>query len=220
MKRMLLTILLTIFLTFNFSCKKDFSPLNIDHTNDVLNIPDTSLTVSEILTMQKITTLHYIEWDSIITNNNHHYSSSINKEVYLDKERLRQIQYYDNKPWIITVIDLKKWDVWQYDLFYDNYVDIKFLDTLNVFQNLAKSYLLSRIQHPIKILKFENIKNKKCNLVKDSYDNLEWIWIEHMLPIKWKKVNYPDGIKVEINGELKKIEVNINLADSLFTRPK
>jgi hypothetical protein len=212
-KIFLLGIVITVF----FSCEKDISSVS---DKNIPFPPDKNLSVSDILKYQKIESLHFTQWDSISINNKPDDGYSIAWEVYLDSEHIRSVQYYtDGRPWIITVIDLEKWNTWQYDLMLKVYDKIQFPDTIMAFENITKRHLISRLTSNLESIKYIYLGNYYCHLVKDSLENVEWIWTEHGLPIKWETTNYPDGIKVNAHRILKDIEINKDFPDSLFTKP-
>jgi len=211
--------ILSFMITLIFlSCQKDFSPVNED--SKILFAPDKNLPVKEILNRQRIKTIHFTQWDSIVVNDQPAYGYSISWDVYLDSKHIRTTQYLtEGYPWIVTVIDLEKWKVWQYSHTINSYIELAFPDTLVAFETIAKPYITSKLISNLRGDGFEYIDGYYCHVVKDSKANKELIWIKHGFPVQWEITSYPDGIKVKAYRRLHDIEINIDLPDSIFIRP-
>lgn len=215
MKKLLIIISLLI-----SSCQNNYSPTEEELKSDILFAPDRNLSVSEILDIQKIETLHFFQWDSIWFEN-HFQSYALKWEVYLDSKHIRTVEYYnyDNIPSVITVIDVEKWNIWQYSLTYKKYTNLSFPDTMDAFENTGKRYITSKLVSNLTSVGFENILDNKCHVVKDSSGDKEWIWVQHGLPIKSEYTDYPEGIKIKHINELKNIEINSAFPDSIYLKP-
>jgi hypothetical protein len=215
-----LKFLSIIFFLVISACQKDFSSLSDKSNIEILYPPDKNLSVSEILNIQKIRTLHFTQWDSIIVNDQPTDGYSKSWEIYLDSNHIRTVQYLpEEQPWIVTVIDLEEWIVWQYSLVSNIYMNILFPDTIIAFEQIAKKHLTSRLISDLMSDRYEFIEEYYCHVVKDSVENQEWIWVKHGLPIQWETTNYPDGIKVNAHWKLKEIEINSSFTDSIFIKP-
>ena len=214
-----LIIYLTIFLLFN-SCKKNVSPISSEQENGIIYPPSKELSVSEILNIQNIHSLHFIQLDSVSINNMAGGEYSISWEIFLDSKHLRTVQYLpDEQPWIVTVIDLKEWNVWQYSFTINNYIAIPFPDTLLAFESIAKKHITSRLYSGLEGIRYDYFNEYYCHIVSDSLENTEWIWMKYGLPIKWETTFYPDGIKVNAHRKLVDIEINQEFPDSIFIKP-
>jgi len=202
---------LILLVFFIISCSDPSSSKVED--DEKLYTPNKELKLSEILKEQGIQNISFSVWDSSSVNGKESYFHK-SWQIDLDSLRVKRIQYYiDNEPWIITVIDLIKWNVWQYDIIYQSFESLKFPDTLVAFQSISKDYLTNSIQNTKYKSEFKYFDNKKCHVIADSLENEVWIWVKHGLPIR-KLGNYViDGIKVEYLTELRDLKVNEFLPD-------
>ncbi len=209
----------TIFFLFT-GCKINVSPISTEQENKIIYPPSKDLSVSEILKIQNINSLHFIQYDSVSINNRPGGEYSISQEIFLDSKHIRTVQYLPGeRPWIVTVIDLEEWNVWQYSLTFNDYIAISFPDTLRAFEVISKKHITSRLYPGLKSIRYEYLDEYYCHLVSDSLKNIEWIWLKHGLPVKWETTFYQDGIKVNAHGKLVNIEINQEFPDSIFIKP-
>ena len=209
-----------LFFLLLISCERSFSPIVNDSQDEILFAPDKDLSVAKILQLQKISTIHFVQWDSVIVNDNIPTEAHIGYELFLDNQHLKTIQFFpDNEPWIQTIIDLENWDVWQYNLKSNTFIELSFPDTLLAFELISKRYIASKLYSECESVRFDLFYDNKCHVVSDSLGNIEWIWVNHGLPIKWQITNEYDGLTVEVNRELREIDINLVFPDSLFIRP-
>jgi len=200
-----------------FSCNRNISTIS-DSQEELLHSIDSELSVADILKLQKIESLHFNEYVSTKTDGE---LSNTSSEVFIETFRFRKNYLSNNEIIAIYVFDLIKWDFWFYKFHDQSYVEFGYRDTLKTFELNLKPHITSKIHNPVKSVKMEYFEGKKCHVVTDSLGNVEWIWVKHGLPVKWKKsyIIKPAGIHIEINGELRGIEVNTILNDSLYIRP-
>ena len=205
---------------FFVSCEIDKTPLEPYDSPNVY-APSTNLSVDQILQLQGINSLHILKYDSVIINGTSH-GFRLSFELYMDRERIRHIQYLNSSsPWIITVYDLKNERHWQYNnnleiLDYPSLPDLE-----KAFASLAKTYIATKLFGDPFLIDYQYVDNKRCAVIGDaSLDWKEWVWIGYKLPIKWERswYNEKDGIYQTTITQFRNIEVNIEYQEIPITK--
>ena len=199
-------------LSFN-SCENPASP-----SEDLAIPPSRSLTSTEIMKIQGITSLHYVEYDSIIVNGISSDSFSQAYEYYLDTSHYKFIQYYlDNHNWNTTVYNISTNIAWNY---YNG--QLTYLQLPNwpaAYEQSIQSCLGSSLKEPIIFLRTEIIDGKVCDVFKDSTGYQEWVWVKYKLPIQSRREGQYDVYQISVVRKTI-MEVNQTIPGNVFDPPK
>jgi hypothetical protein len=202
---------LTVF-TFN-SCKNPTTP-----SEEMVTPPSRSLSSTEIMRIQGIASLHYVEYDSTIVNGVSSDSFSQANEYYLDTCHYKFMQYYlDNHNWNTTVYNVSTNNAWNYYNGQLTYLQLP--DLPSVYEQSIQSCLGSSLKEPVTFLGTEIIEGKTCNVFKDSTGYQEWVWIKYKLPIQSRRSGQHDVYQISV---IRKniIEVNQPITGNVFDPPQ
>lgn len=181
--------------------------------------PSRSLPGREIMKMQGITSIHYIDYDSVVVNGSSDKAFAPYVEYHIDTTRCRIDQYYLGTPhWNTTVYDLGQFIAWNYSsgtLTYPQLPDLR-----AACESSFQARLGSWLNSPIEFVGTEYIGGKFCNVFRDSTGRQEWVWIEHRLPIQRRRESVNRGIHQITVEQKRQIEINGQFQDSLFEPPK
>jgi hypothetical protein len=195
-----------------FSCKQTTTPLE-----EPISAPSRNLPASEIMKLQGITSIHYVDYDSVVVNGNSDSGFVAFFENFIDSSRMKMIQYYLGTPnWNITVYDLNIDTAWNYysgQLTYPQLPDLQLAFEMNI-----QAYLGSWLQGPFTFLRTEYICDKLCNVFTDSTGYQEWVWTKYRLPIQRRVESYYDIHQITV-FQKRAIEVNIQFSNSIFEPP-
>ena len=212
--RYLHIIFLTFATLFLSTCKEPVSP-----NEEPISALSRNLPASEIMKLEGITSIHYIEYDSVVVNGQPDSSFVANFEYFIDTSRMKMIQYYLGTPnWNTTVFNLNNDSVWTY---YSGQLTYSRLPNLQLaFNQNIQAYLGSWLRDPIKFLRTEYIGDKLCNVFTDSTGLHEWIWIKYRLPIQRRSEGSYDNIHQISVTQKRDIEINEQFSNSIFEPPK
>ncbi|MGH7595356.1 MAG: hypothetical protein ACREOI_03345 [bacterium] len=171
------------------------------------------------MNIQGITSIHYIDYDSVVVNGRSDKAFVPYFEYHIDTARFKIDQYYLGTPhWNTTVYDLGKFVVWNYysgTLTYPQLPDLR-----AAFESNIQARLGSWLKGPIEFVGTEYIGGKFCNVFRDSTGLQEWVWIEHRLPIQRRRESVNRGIHQITVEQKRQIEINGQFQNSLFEPPK
>lgn len=195
------------------SCKQSTIPLE-----ERIFAPSRNLPASEIMKLQGITSIHYVDYDSVVVNGDPDSGFIAFFENFIDSSRMKMIQYYFGTPnWNITVYDLNIDSAWNYysgQLTHPQLPDLQLAFDMNI-----QTYLGSWLQGPITFLHTEYIGDKSCNVFTDSTGYQEWVWTKYRLPIQRRVESYHDVHQISVMQK-RGIEVNIQFSNSIFEPPR
>jgi hypothetical protein len=212
--KIVLLIIFTNLIVFIFnSCEQSTIPLE-----DLTTAPSRTLSAREIMSVQGITSIHYVDYDSIIVNGKSDNSFSPTNEYYIDTCHYKSIQYYlDNHNWYTNVYDLCKNIVWNY---YNGVLTYPQLPNWPAaYENAIKSAMGSWLEGPTTFLGTELIDDKLCNVYRDSSGYQEWIWIKYKLPIQRRAEAQIDVHQINLVRK-EVIEINQNIPGNIYEPPK
>jgi hypothetical protein len=194
------------------SCKQTTSP-----SETPVSAPSRDLPAREIMKIQGITSIHYVEYDSIVVNGTPYRGFLASHETYFDSSRMKQIQYILGTPNMnITVYDLNKDSAWNH---YSGQLTYPQLPNLRLaFEENIQSSLGSRLKGPITLMRSEYLGDKLCNVFTDSTGYQEWVWIKHRLPIQHRSEAHYDVYQISV-VQKRNIEINYLLPNSIFEPP-
>lgn len=177
--------------------------------------PSRDLSAKEIMKTQGITSIHYIDYDSSIVNDESGGSSIASFEYYIDTCHFKGIQYlpegWDSN---IAVYDLKKNIAWNFTngkLSYDETPSCQYYYNLGV-----KNSLGSRLEKPAYFSGVEVINGNYCNIFKDSNGFTEWIWTKYNLPIQQRRESHNSIFKQITFVQKRIVEINLSFPDTVF----
>ncbi len=215
MKYSFLKIYLAISTTFFFfNCKQSTSPSELP-----VSAPSRNLPASEIMKLQGITSIHYVDYDSVVINGDPDDGFVANCEFFIETNRMKMSQYYLGTPnWNTTVYDLNKdsaWNNYSGQLTFPQYPNLQVAFDMNI-----QAYLGSWLKDPITYLGTEYVGDKLCNVFKDSTSYQEWVWIKHRIPIQRRREGSHNNIHQISVSQKRNIEVNVQFSNSIFEPPR
>jgi len=205
--------LLSLTSIFCFSCKQSTSP-----SEEPVSAPSRNLPASEIMRIQGITSIHYVDYDSIVVNGVSDSGFVANFEYFIDYNRMKLIQYYLGTPnWNTNVYDLKKDSAWNY---YSGQLTYPQLPNLQLaYDENIQAYLGSWLKGPSTFLRTEYIGDKLCNVFSDSTGYQEWVWTKHYIPIQRRGESNYDVHQISV-VQKRNIDINLQFSDSIFEPPR
>ena len=215
MKRKILHIIfITFTILFLSTCKLPVSPYE-----ETISAPSRNLSAGEIMKLEGITSIHYIDYDSVVVNGHPDSGFVANFEYFIDTSRMKMIQYYLGTPnWNITVYNLNNDSAWNY---YSGQLTYPQLPNLQLaFNQNIQAYLGSWLKDPITFLRTEYIGDKLCNVFTDSTGSQEWIWIKYRIPIQRRVEGSYDNLHQISVVQKRNIEINEQFSNSIFEPPQ
>jgi hypothetical protein len=207
------SVLIFISLLLVNACQHSTNPSDI-----IVEAPSRNLSSSEIMRIQGIASVHYVNYDSIIVNGKSDTEFHPMNEYYIDTCHCKHIQYYfSNHNWNTTVYNLCDNTAWNY---YNN--QLAYLQLPNwpaAYEMAIQSALGSWIKEPAKYLHSEFIDGKYCNVYEDSTGYQEWVWIKYKLPIQRRVESHHDVHQIGIVRK-RIIEINQPIPSSVYEPPK
>jgi hypothetical protein len=180
--------------------------------------PSRELSPAEIFSLERITSIHFVELYHSTVNGIADTGFSADGETHIDSIHWRYNQYYLGTPgWNVTVYDLADSVVWNYysgQVTYPELPDIGRAYTTNVQAGLG-SFIIGE---PI-YLRSELIGDKFCDVFTDTTGYVEWVWREHRLPIQRRGEWWYNGIHQITYRRLKIEELNVPFQDGIFEPP-
>ncbi len=200
-------------------CMQSCAPLSFA-TSDHVPAPSIKLPCDEILRLQGITSIHFVEYDSVIVNGNPS-EFTPSEEYYLEKTRSKRVRFITKQPWLTDVLDLNAQLSWHYDSNIQKLTYNKQNNLSTICDDPIRFELGSFLKPPVRYLRTEYIINKLCDVFTDTTGALEWVWTEHRLPIQRLSAGSPD-MNVYVIGikQMRQIEINVQFPDSLFSPQK
>ena len=199
------------------SCKD--SATSVAPIIHALPAPSRNLSASEIMKLENITSIHYIDYYLVTVNGRADTGFHPEFEFHIDTSRERMNQYYLGTPdWNITVYDLSKdisWNLYSGVLRFNPSQHI-----IQAYEGDIQAFLGSWLNSSQSYIRSECIDNKLCDVFTDSTGRVEWVWRDHRLPIQRRSEWGYNGIYQVTYIRKKYIEVNISLPDSLFSPPR
>jgi hypothetical protein len=181
-----------------------------------VSAPSRTLSAIEIMSIEGITAIRYILYDSTVYIGSRSDSTFIPiAEFLIDSKHIKETDYNGDKR--ITVYDLRNNIAWNYYSGQLTYLQLPNWPT--PFEEGIQNCLGSWLQGPSRFLHTEYIDNKLCNVFSDSLGNQECVWIDHCLPIQeWIFARTLTSSRI-ITVRKRIIGINISFPDSLFEPP-
>ena len=180
--------------------------------------PSKELTLAKIFEYQNITSIKFSVYDSTCINDKPDKRFRIKYEYYFDLYKSRIITYSDDKPWMVTVDDFKKNISWTYD-YNTRRMDTRDEVLRTLFENNAKTYLCTHLKNNIVSKEDEIIQSKECSVFEDENFTTEWVWKNYKIPMQFRRFMNYDNLDQVTTVQLRNIQPNITMADSLFEVP-
>ena len=200
---------------FIFNSCESTSPAPYD---DLAILPSMTMPSKEIMQIQGIKNIHYVDYDSVIVNGQIVNSFSPTDEYYLDSCHYKIMQYYlDNHNWNTTVYNLCNGTGWNY---YSGVVNsLQNIYLAAAYEQAVQSALASWLKGPRHFWGTEYIDGKLCNVYTDSTGYREWIWIKYKLPIQRRNEGSYDVHEIGVVRK-RAIEINQPIYSNVFEPPK
>lgn len=204
-------VLLIINLMFFFnSCEQLTEPIMAHSRN---------LSAIEIMNSEGISSIHYIEYDSVVVNGIPTREFTLSFEYYIDTLHYKIIQYnLDNQNFNTTVYDLRKNIAWNFYSSKLTYLDLPNLP--EAYEIDVKAALGSWLRDHIKYLGTATINEKLCDVFEDSTGYKEWIWKKYKLPIQRRRNSQYDNLYQITVTQKRDITINHKFPDITFEPPK
>jgi hypothetical protein len=215
-KKNLDTIIFSLFIcviVFSLiSCKQSATESEIGQP---VRAPERSLSASAIMKLQGISSIHYVEYDSVIVNGDIIYPFAPSFEYFIDTCRIKMMQYYFDDPlWNVTVYDINKNIAW------NKYSGIlTYLQLPNwpaAFEQEIQANLGSNLKGDVKYIGRKYLGDKLCDVFEDSTNYQEWVWIKYRLPIQYIRISTNRNITQTAYVQKRNIEINKKFPDDTF----
>lgn len=180
--------------------------------------PSKDMSLSEIFNYQNISSIQFTVYDSTVINGESKGQYKLNYEIYYDLNRRRIIQYYNDNTWLLSVEDYSKNIFWTYD-YNTDVLDTNKESTRSSFENYIKIYLCTHLNNDYVYQSDTTIQTMKCSVFKDGNQTTEWVWINYKIPVQFRRIMNYDNLNQITTVQLRNIQPNIVLADSLFEIP-
>ena len=194
-----------------FSSCKIIGPSNGLNSHPML-APSRSLPAAEIMKLERITSIHYIDYETTgrVRADTVFFSE---EECAIDTSRMRQNQYYDRTPgYNVSVYDLTGGISW--NSHWDRFTYTQLPNLHMAYEECVQASLGGWLNERAIYVRSEFVDDKFCDVFTDSAGTWEWIWRDHRLPIQRQR---PGFFGESTYIQKKHIEINIPLSDTLFT---
>ena len=221
MKNSYIRIFLILLTTsFFISCDQATSPPKKPLLKEPISAPSRELPAREIMKLERITSIHYIDYDSVVANGHSHSGFVADFEYFIDTSRVKMIQHYPGIPnfFNTTVYNLADNTAWNY---YSGQLTHPQLPNLQLAFNMTiQACLGGWLKGPITFLGKEYIGDKLCNVLTDFSGLQEWVWVKYRIPIQRRVAGSYDNIYQISVVQKRNIEINVQFPDSIFEPPQ
>jgi hypothetical protein len=167
------------------SCNETTTQANL-HTGAPVAAPSGILPASEIMKQQGISSIHFVEYDSVTINGKSTGPFSPSGEYYLDSGHVKAITFpFEGNNKAITVYDISRNIAWNYSSGYLTFLQLQ--NWLAAYEQEIRIRLGSWLGSNVKYIGRDYFENKLCDIFEDSEGYQEWIWIRYRLPESARK---------------------------------
>lgn len=200
------------------SCNETTTQANL-HSGAPIAAPSGTLPANEIMKQQGISSIHFVEYDSVTVNGKSTGPFSPSSEYYLDSGHVKTISFpFEDNNRNITVYDISRNIAWNYASGYLTYLQLQ--NWFAAYEQEIRLRLGSWLGSNVKYIRRDYFEDKLCDIFEDSEGYQEWIWTRYRLPIMRIKSSYYDYLSQTSYRQMRNIEINATLPDSLFQPPQ